>query len=123
MSLNWDEYLSNASYKADNVGRREFGQNLMLAFKQKNISEGIQWYQAIHMHARMRAWDVTLPAQLGGSVETVDCLNMILAGDIETACLSAIYGAADDMSSPLHWLSQERLDWLIAQMKGFLGWA
>lgn len=118
----WEDYLSNSGYLADNVARREFGQKLMLAFKIKNISEGVQWYQAIHMHARLRAWNVNMPQALGGTVETVDCLNMILAGDIETACLSAMYGTPDDMSSPLHWLSAERVNWLIGEMKTFLGW-
>lgn len=122
MSLGVEDYLSNSGYRADNEARRKFGQDLMLAFKQKNISEGIQWYQAIHMHARFRAWDVTMPAQLGGAVETVDLLNMILSGDIETACLSAIYGQPDDMTSPLHWVSQDRMNWTIDQMKAFLGW-
>jgi hypothetical protein len=122
MSLTYDQYLSNSSYKAENQAKRDFGADLMLAFKIKNISEGIQWYQAVHMHARFRSWDVYLPEALGGTVETVDLLNMILAGDIETACLSAIYGVPDDMSSPVHWISEDRMQWAIAQMKAWLGW-
>lgn len=123
MSLTWQDYLSNTGYKADNEARRDFGINLMLAFKQKNISEGIQWYQAIHMHSRFRAWDVQLPPALGGGIETVDLLNMILSGDIETACLSAQFGQPDSMTSPVHWISPERLAWTIDQMKAYLGWS
>lgn len=122
MPLGIEDYLSNAGYRADNEARRKFGQDLMLAFKQKNISEGIQWYQAIHMHSRFRSWDVNMPAQLGGGVETVDLLNMILSGDIETACLSAQFGVPDAMNSPLHWVSPERMEWAINQMKEYLGW-
>lgn len=123
MTLTYQDYLSNSGYKSDNEARRQFGHDLMLAFKQKNISEGIQWFQAIHMHARFRAWNVQMPAELGGSVETVDLLNMILSGDIETACLSAIYGVPDDMTSPLHWVSADRMAWTIEQMKNWLGWS
>lgn len=116
------EYLSNSQYRADNESKRKFGMDLMLAFKQKNISEGIQWYQAVHMHSRFRAWDVQLPPALGGGIETVDLLNMILAGDIETACLSAQFGSPDPMTSPVHWISPERMQWTIDQMKAYLGW-
>jgi len=122
--MEWQDYLSNSGYKADNQARKDFGENLMLAFKQKNISEGIQWYQALWLHTRIREWKVTLPSQLGGSVLYVDLINMLtVSGDIETTCLAVIYGEADNMSSPLHWCSQDRLDWLRDQMKLWLGWA
>lgn len=120
--MNWEEYLSNAGYKADNEARKEFGSNLMLAFKQKNISESCQWYQASWLHSRVREWKVTMPAGLGGVVIYVDIQNMIMSGDIETACLCLIYGEADDMSSPLHWITEERKVWLLTQMKTWLGW-
>jgi hypothetical protein len=122
MSLDYEDYLSNSSYLADNEARKDFGARLMLAFKQKNISESIQWYQAIHLHHRLRDWKVTFPEALGGIEKRVDIINMIYAGDIETATLSAIYGEADPMTSPEHWLSQERLNWVVAQMKAWLGW-
>lgn len=122
MSLTIEDLLSNPAYRADNEGRRDFGLRLMLAFKQKNVSEGIQWHQAVHMHARLREWTVNMPAPLGGGTETVDLLNMILSGDIETACLSAMYGEADPMTGPRDWISQDRLDWCVSEMKKFLGW-
>lgn len=120
--MDWKEYLSNASYKADNEARKEFGSNLMLAFKQKNISESCQWYNAAWLHSRVREWKVTFPPALGSAVVFVDVQNMIMSGDIETACLSLIYGESDDMTSPLHWVSDERRQWLIDQMKAWLGW-
>jgi hypothetical protein len=123
MSLGIEDYLSNSRYRADNEVSREFGKKLMLALKQKNLSEGIKWYQAVHLHARLRAWIVNIPEALGGGTETVDLLNMIVSGDIETACLSAQFGNPDDMTSPLHWVTQERIDWCVGEMKKFLGWA
>jgi hypothetical protein len=120
--MDYNEFLSNQGYLADNEARKEFGSRLLLAFKQKNISEGIQWFQAVHLHSRMREWKVVYPPQLGSLEKRVDIINMIYAGDIETATLSAIYGEADPMTSPEHWLSQERLSWVILQMKTWLGW-
>lgn len=134
--MNWEDYLSNASYKADNEARQDFGELLMLAFKQKNISEGMNWTQAIHLHARVKDWIVTYPtpaefphpsyaalgAIIGGQTKTVDVFNMIKGGDIETACFSLMFGANDDMTSPVHWVNEERRQWLISQMKVWLGW-
>jgi hypothetical protein len=128
--MNWEEYLSNSSYLADLQARREFGSKLMLAFKQKNIAEGIQWYQALYLHGRMREWQVTMPSALltamGGVPDPnirVDMVNIIVAGDIETASLALTYGTADAMTSPFHWISQERMDWMNTQLKAWLGWA
>lgn len=123
MSLGINDYIrGNPNIFADNMAKREFGTNLMLAFKQKNLQEGIEWYQSVHLHSRLRAWDVVMPEALGGGVETVDLLNMILSGDIESACLSAMFGIPDPMTGPRDWASQERIDWCVAQMKNFLGW-
>jgi hypothetical protein len=128
--MNWEEYLSNGSYVADLQARREFGSKLMLAFKQKNLAEGIQWYQAMHLHGRMRDWQVTMPSALltamGGVPDPgirVDMVNIIVAGDIETASLCLTYGTPDAMTSPFHWISQERMDWMNTQLKAWLGWA
>lgn len=128
--MNYEEYLSNASYYSDLLARREFGAKLMTAFKQKNLSEGIQWYQGIHLHNRVRKWQVIMPPALltamGGIPdpgEYVDLVNVIVSGDIETASLCLTYGVADDMTSPFHWCTQDRIDWLNNQMKAWLGWS
>ena len=122
MSLNIEQYLSNPEYRADNEANREFGARLMLAFKQKNLSEGIEWYQAVHLHSRLRSWQVNMPEFVGGGTETVDLINMILSGDIESACLSAMFGVPDSMTGPRDWISEERINWCVTQMKQFLGW-
>ena len=120
--MNYDQYISDPSIVADNQARIDFGKKLFAAFKIKNISEGIQWYQALWLHNRLRAWVVTLPVQLGGAQITVDLVNMMVAGDLETTSLALTHGQADDMSSPLHWASQARIDWVNDQLKRELGW-
>jgi len=96
----------------------QFARDLFMSFKQKNKDEGIGATQALWLHQRMRAW----PLNFYGIDYTVDVINMGASGDIETACLSLLYGTPDDMSLPYHWLTQERLDWLTSKMKKHLGW-
>jgi hypothetical protein len=98
--------------------RKEYSENLMERFKAKNISEGINAVQAMHMHDRLRALPVTFSSQSF----TLDILNMAISGDVEVACLSLMSCTADDMSLPKHWLSQARINWLVNDMKTFLGW-
>ena len=105
------------------AARREFGSKLMENFKLKNLNEGIQWYQAIHLHSRIKDWNVTYPSALGGIPdEQVDIMNMILSGDIETASLALLYGQDDSMTQVNHWITFDRRKWLINQMRAWLGW-
>jgi hypothetical protein len=120
--MNWEEYLSNQQYLADNQGLRSFAEKFMLALKIKNISEGINVVQAIHVHSRLRSWQVNLPVEMGGATETVDVMNMVVAGDIETAAICLMYGTPDDMTGADHWISEERLEWMVDQLKRWLGW-
>lgn len=117
--------------------RREFGADLLIRFKEKNISEGIAWMQAIHLHSRIRQWKVTFPtavqfpspgyaavaAAFQGRSCFVDLSNMMVdSGDIETTCLALMFGEDDDMSLPEHWVTSTRRNWLINEMKTWLGW-
>lgn len=123
MSLNYQDYLSNSQYRSDNENRKRFASDLLLAFKQKNISEGINVVQATALHAFIKEINVTYPPQIhGGWSGKVDLMNCALAGDVETACMSLQFCQVEDMSQPHHWLNAERRDWLVAQMKAWLGW-
>lgn len=135
--MNWEEYLSNPQYRSDNEARKKFGSDLMLAFKQKNISEGMNWMQAVHLHDRVKNWTVTYPtaeqfpnpayapyaAAFAGRTKSIDVFNMMAGGDIETCCLSVMFGQNDDMTLPEHWITEEKRQWLITQMSIWLGWA
>lgn len=96
----------------------DFAKSVMAEFKQRNINDGINGAQAMWMHQRFKSWDYTF----SGIAFNADIVNMAIAGDIQTCCLALIYGTADDMSLPQHWLNSARLAWLVAQMKSFLGW-
>lgn len=97
----------------------DFAQSLIAEFKKKNISEGINALQGLWMHQRTRA----LPVTLNGITFTVDLMNMVISGDLELACLSLMNTPADNMTMPFHWLSQERLNFLVAKLKIYLGWS
>jgi hypothetical protein len=97
----------------------EFAKSLMAEFKQKNKDEGITASQAMWLHHRTRAWTFTYS---NGVVYTVDIPNMVVSGDLETACLALIYGSADDMTESYHWMTSDRKDWLVTNIKAFLGW-
>lgn len=98
--------------------RREYAEDLIERFKFKNVSEGINAAQAMHMHHKMRA----LPVTFMGIPMVLDLLNLVVSGDVEVACLALMYSQPDDMSMPFHWLNRDRIDWLTADMKQFLGW-
>lgn len=99
--------------------RREYADDLIERLKFKNISEGINALQAMYMHHKMRALSVTFY----GVPMTLDLMNMVVSGDIEVACLSLMNCTPDDMSQPFHWLSADRVSWIVADMKSYLGWA
>ena len=101
------------------VERKKFADELLEKFKLKNIKEGINALQGLHMHHLLRAY----PVSFGGESFTIDIMNLAISGDLEIACLSLIYGATDDMSLPKHWMSAARKAWLITEIKAYLGWS
>lgn len=112
---------------ADHEARVKFATDLLIAFKQKNMEEGINIFQAMHMHTRIRAWVVVVPTNPAygpyqGKEFTIDLINLSLSGDIETACKSLEWGIVDSMLMPEHWMNDARRAWLINEMKEFLGW-
>jgi hypothetical protein len=111
------------SYKYLDISIKEkkaFADDLIDRLKKKNITEGINGPRGLWVHERTRALSVTLPGV--PYTFTVDLMNMVISGDLELACLSLMYSPADDMTLPWHWLSAERKNWIINELKLFLGW-
>jgi hypothetical protein len=98
--------------------RKDYAEDLLERFKLKNITEGVNALQGLWMQHRMRAVDITFM----GVPMTIDVLNLAISGDIEIACLTLLSCTPDDMSQPFHWMNQDRINWLVADMKSFLGW-
>lgn len=99
--------------------RKEFADELLERFKKRNILDGINAAQGIWMHHTLRAYPVTY----AGESRVIDIMNLTISGDLEIACLCLMYGYTDDMSQSYHWMSGDRKQWLINELKTFLGWA
>lgn len=98
--------------------RITWAKEMLQRFKKRNISLGINGMQALWLHHRMRALEITF----NGVPMIEDIINMSASGDIETSCLAILYSTPDDGSQPYHWYTQETKDWLVTEMKSFLGW-
>lgn len=98
--------------------RIQWAKDMLQRFKKRNISLGINGMQALWLHHRMRALDINF----NGVAMTEDLINMAAAGDIETSCLALIYSTPDDGSQAYHWYTAETRQWLIDEMKSYLGW-
>lgn len=100
---------------------KEFSDQLMQALKEKNLIEGLSSIdQAAWVHHKLRKVDYTLSDE--ETVVQIDVLNLVISGDIETADQVLSQIVPDDMSEPYHWLSQERINWIRNQIRGFLEW-
>lgn len=98
--------------------RKEWADDFMQRFKKKNLLENINGMQALWVHHRLRA----LPVNFTGMDFTIDLLNLVVSGDLECACLALMNTPPDAMDQPFHFLSQERLDWIVKELKDYLHW-
>jgi hypothetical protein len=101
--------------------RKQFAEEMMERFKNRNINGGMSVVKALWLHHRMRAWDVTLPPAMGGFTYVVDILNMAVSGDLETAYFALRYGNLDAMDQPYHCIDQTTVDWLKNELSNYLG--
>lgn len=105
--------------QADHEAKKSFATQLLIAFKDRNVIDGISAAQAIHLHSFVRSLPVNMP---GLPQQNPDLMNMALSGDIEAACIALMYCEVEDMSQPWHWFNAERRDWLVTELKSFLRW-
>lgn len=113
------EEMAASSLKFTIKERKVWAEEMMERFKQRNISAGINAPQSLWLHHRMRSLEINFM----GIPMTQDILNMAVSGDIETATLALLYSTPDDGSQPFHWYTASTRQWLIDEMKGYLGWA
>jgi hypothetical protein len=114
-----DEEKAMTYLSASVAERKVFCENLMDRLKIINVSQGINIGQALWFHHRARALSVSY----NGENYTIDLLNLVISGDVETACIVLMNAIPDDMTESYHWLSQERINWIVGEIKTYLGWA
>lgn len=125
--MSYEQYISSNSARADLEAKKEFLKDLLLAYKAKNQGESINIFQYLHMMQKIRTWVVTVPSGYGpfsGTVYTVDLCDCFPTADLEGMAKALDWGRAniDDMTQPDHWLSEDRLNWLLGEIKSWLGW-
>lgn len=108
-----------AEYLAATISERQvIAASIMDRLKARNIAEGINIFQALWVHHRLRALEVSF---MGLDV-TIDLMNLVISGDLESACISLMNCQPDDMSQSHHWLNSDRIGWLVSEIKAVLGW-
>jgi hypothetical protein len=125
--MSYLDYLSDPKAYADLAERKMFLNKLMLAMKAKNIGEGVNIFQYLNMMQKIKNWAVTIPNgyPYAGTVYTINLLDCCFTGDIESLAKALDWGRSncDDMSQSYHFLSEARLDWILSELKAYLGWA
>lgn len=95
----------------------EFKRENLAYFVQNAISNDVAILISLHVHHRMRA----ITIEVSGLTFTIDLLNLVISGDLETAFAVLSYMEPDDMSMPFHWFTQERIDSLKAKIAERVG--
>lgn len=93
---------------------RAIADDIIENFKHANLSyfilnqvpNNLAILMSLHVHHRLRAVEVNI----GGIPFTIDVMNLVVSGDLETAYVVLSYMTPDDMTMPYHFLSQERID-------------
>lgn len=118
MSLELDD-LTEEQKKIvhDSEAARNFALRLMSIFKLSNKQEGINALQALWVHHRLRAAEITFM----GMPMVLDVMNLVISGDIEVAYLALDNMTPDDGSQPFHWLTSARIDLLKSTIVDYLG--
>lgn len=112
--------------------QRKFASNLMAVLKVLNKGSNISLAQSLWVHHRLRALEIVVTSDLAtamavftplvGVTITVDLLNMVISGDLETAYFTVAAATPDDMSEDYHALSAELLGFMKNQIGVYLGW-
>ena len=121
----------SAQLEIDNA-QRKFASNLMAVLKVLNKGSGINLAQSLWVHHRLRALEIVVTSKLAtamtvftplvGKTVTIDLLNLVVSGDLETAYFTIASATPDDMSEDYHALSAQTLGFMRNQIGIYLGW-
>lgn len=124
--MSYLDYISTPGIIADLKAKKSFLENLLIAVKQKNIQEGINIFQYLYLLEKTKNWVVTIPNgyPYAGTSYTINLMSTFYTGDIEMLAKTLDWGRSncDDMSQSIHWLNEERLNWILNEIKAYLGW-
>lgn len=111
---------------------KAFAEQLIHYAQSIYMDQGIQPNQVVWMQHRLRAIEITFTpeivaaipyfASLEGMTCTMDIINMVITGDLETAYLILPLIAEDDMSKSHHIINDEFIYLLRTEIGKFLGY-
>ena len=131
----YQDYIETTDgYKTSKIKKtREWCELLIEDVKLMNQNAGLGLSQSLWFHHRMRALPLSVvqahadampPLQpLVGLTLTIDLMNLVVSGDVETAYAALLCAQPDDMSEEYHCINQDLLDYLKYRIAQFLGWA
>lgn len=103
--------------------RKQYAEDMLERFKKRNLLLGIDIFKSEWLHHRMRALECNIPHPLGETIPmSLDIMNLAVSGDVEVAAHYLQYATLDDMTKPWHFFDAATRDWLVNDMKQFLGW-
>jgi len=122
ISNHLDNYSSSFDYifNATKVNQQEsinFGQILLHDWMRKNTLEGMSIKQSLWVFSRFE--DFSIQCDFGS--RKVDIFKMFQSGAIPTVYFCLLQVEPDPMTEDYHWVTQERMDWVLNKIKEFLG--
>lgn len=126
--------MTEEQIKADFISNKEFASDLMLRMKLANNLSGINLGQALWVHHRLRALDITISQEIadqfpGSGLSSVvgvplkmDLMNLVISGDLEVAYICLLAAEPDSGLSSYHFLVAEALAWIRHEVGVYLGW-
>jgi hypothetical protein len=113
--------------------RRQWAEGLMEELKLMNIEAGVDLSQSLWLHHRLRNLTFTVApghvtafpplAPLLNQTITIDFMNLVISGDIETGFAALVCAAPDDMSQPFHSFSSQLIGFIQMRIAQYLGWS
>jgi len=117
---------------ATDEAHRKFASNLMAVLKVLNQGSGISLAQSLWVHHRLRSLQIVVTSEMAtampvyaplvGVTLTIDLLNCVISGDLETSFFALAGAVPDDMSEDYHALSAELIGFIKTQIGIYLGW-
>lgn len=93
-----------------------FGNQLLNDWMRKNIIEGMNIKQSLWVFSRFE--DFYIDCDFGS--RKVDIFKMFRSGAIPTAYFCLLQVDVDPMTEDYHWITQERIDWVLSQIEDYL---
>ena len=109
--------LLMASTQPDQESALIFTTKLLKDWMRKNTIEGMSIQQSVWVFSRFEEFTVVI----NGQTRKVDIFKMFSSGAIPTLFYCLLKVQPDPMTEPYHWVTQERINWVLNELETWLG--